>query len=99
MAVFTRDNGKAAPMEQVGRDLFIQNFSGLSTASAAAGQADLEALVQAIQQTATITVIGSFTAGTSSSVNMILEGAAIATGANSPVTGITCSNTLPAAAF
>jgi len=99
MAVFTRDNGKAAPMEQVGRDLFIQHFTGISTASAAAGQADLEALVQAIQQTSTITAIGDFTAGTDNNVSMIIEGAAIATGANSPVTGITCTNTLPATVF
>lgn len=99
MAVFTRDNGKAAPMEQVGRDLFIQHFTGISTASAAAGQADLEALVQAIQQRSTITAIGAFTAGTDNNVSMIIEGAEVATGADSPITGITCTNTLPATVF
>lgn len=99
MAVFTRVNGAAGPMEQVGRDLFIQHFTGISTASAAAGQAALEALVQAIQQTSTITAIGAFTAGTDNNVSMIIEGAEIATGANSPITGIACTNTLPATVF
>ncbi len=99
MAVFTRTNGKAAPMEQVGRDLFIQHFTGISTASAAPGQADLDALVQAIQSTSTITVIGAFVAGTDNNVTMVIEGKAIATGAGNPIAGITCTNTLPATAF
>jgi hypothetical protein len=99
MAAFTRVNGAAASMEQVGRDLFIQNFSGISTANVASGQAALESLVTAIQATATITAIGDFTAGTSGNVNMIIEGAEIAAGANSPITGITCSNTLPNKVF
>ena len=88
MATFARDNGKAAPMEQVGRDIFIKTF----TKGSAITQAELETLVQAIQQTATITAIGAFTAGTSTAVNMILEGADISNAANTPVTGITTSD-------
>lgn len=71
MAVFTRTNGKAAPMEQVGRDLFFKTFTRASIT-----QANLDALVQSVQQTSTITAIGAFTAP-ASSVNMIIEGADI----------------------
>lgn len=88
MAVFTRVNGAAAPMEQVGRDLFFKTF----TKGTAMSQADLDALVQAVQLTSTVTAIGAFTAGTSTAVNMIIEGADIANAANTPVTGITSSN-------
>lgn len=88
MAVFTRVNGAAGPMEQVGRDLFFKTF----TKGSAISQADLEALVQAIQNTSTITAIGAFTAGSSTAVNMIIEGADIANAANTPVSGITTSN-------
>jgi phosphotransacetylase len=35
----------------------------------------MEALVAKVQETSTITVIGTFTAGTSTSVNMVIEGA------------------------
>jgi VCBS repeat-containing protein len=72
MATLTRVNGAAAPMEQVGRDLFVKNFAKENMT-----QAQLESLVTAVQQTSTITVIGAFTAGTSDSVNMIIEGADI----------------------
>lgn len=92
MAKFDRTNGKAEPMEQVGRDLFFKTFSGISSASAAAGQADLDALIQAIQQTSTVTVIGAFTAGTSTSVNVVIEGTDVTNGSNSPLTGITAAD-------
>ena len=75
MAVFARVNGAAAPMEQVGRDLFFKTF----TKGSAMSQADLETLVQTVQLTSTITAIGSFSAGSSTAVNMIIEGADITT--------------------
>lgn len=73
MAVFARVNGAAAPMEQVGRDLFFKTF----TKGSAMTQAELETLVQTVQLTSTITAIGAFTAGSSTAVNMIIEGADI----------------------
>ena len=88
MAVFARVNGAAAPMEQVGRDLYFKTF----TKGTAMSQADLEALVQAIQSTSTITAIGAFTAASSTAVNMVIEGADISNAANTPMTGITTSN-------
>lgn len=88
MPAFTRTNGGAAPMEQVGRDLFFKTF----TKGSAMTQADLDNLVQALQGTVTVTAIGSFTAGTSTAVNMVIEGADVANAANTPITGITSSN-------
>lgn len=71
MPAFTRTNGGAAPMEQVGRDLFFKTFTRASIT-----QANLDALVQEIQGNATITAIGAFSAP-ASAVNMIIEGADI----------------------
>ncbi len=88
MPAFTRTNGGAAPMEQVGRDLFFKTF----TKGSAMTQADLDNLVQALQGTVTVTAIGAFTAGTSTAVNMVIEGADVANAANTPITGITSSN-------
>lgn len=68
MASFTRTNGGAAAMEQVGRDLYFKTFTRANIT-----QANLDALVQSIQQTSTITAIGAFTAP-ASAVNMIIEG-------------------------
>ena len=41
-------------------------------------QTDLNTLVEAVQLTSTVTAIGAFTAGTSDSVNMIIEGRDVA---------------------
>jgi hypothetical protein len=60
----------AAPFTAIGRDVFIKSFSKTNIT-----QTELDALVQTVQQTATITAIGAFTAGTSDVVNMIIEGA------------------------
>jgi polysaccharide deacetylase 2 family uncharacterized protein YibQ len=61
--------GYAQPFSAIGRDIFIKSFAKTN-----ATQAELNALVQAVQLTSTITAIGSFTAGTSDVVNMIIEG-------------------------
>lgn len=84
MAGFTRVNGAAAPFEAVGRNLFFKNYSKGSAMS----QADLDALVQFVQQTATVTVIGSFTAGSSTAVSMVIEGADVDTVAGYTVTNV-----------
>ena len=60
----------AAPFTAIGRTVFIKSFAKTN-----ATQAELNALVQAVQMTSTITAIGAFTAGTSDVVNMIIEGA------------------------
>jgi hypothetical protein len=60
----------SAPFEAVGRNLFFKNFDKGSAMT----QADLNELVKAVQLRATVTVIGDFTAGTSESVNMVIEG-------------------------
>lgn len=67
----TKVNGKAAPFEAVGRDLFFKTF----TKGSAISQANLDALVETVQMTSTVTAIGAFTAGSSTAVNMLLEGA------------------------
>ena len=60
----------AAPFTAIGRDVFIKSFAKTNIT-----QTELDALVQTVQLTSTITAIGAFTAGTSDVVNMIIEGA------------------------
>ena len=72
----------AAPFTAIGRTVFIKAFAKTN-----ASQADLDALVKAVQMTSTITAIGAFTAGTSDVVNMIIEGADV-----SAATGYTVAN-------
>ena len=72
----------AAPFTAIGRDVFIKSFAKTNIT-----QAELDALVQTVQLTSTITAIGAFTAGTSDVVNMIIEGADV-----SAATGYTVAN-------
>ena len=83
MAVVTKVHGFAASGEFVGRDLFFKKFAKGSAMS----QADLDALVQKVQETSTVEVVGSFTAGSSQDVSMVLSGADVAA-----VTGYTVTN-------
>lgn len=78
--------GFAQPIEAVGRDLFFKNFD--LDGSGAMSQADLEALVRAVQLTSSIEVIGSFTAGTSTSVNMVISGKDVTAVAGYTVTAV-----------
>jgi len=75
--------GFAQSYEGVGRDLFFKHFEAEGTMS----QADLEALVHAVQLNASTEVIGSFTAGTSTGVSMVVSGKDVAA-----VAGYTVSN-------
>jgi ABC-type uncharacterized transport system ATPase component len=84
MAVVTKVHGFAAPGEFVGRNLFFKNFAKGSAMS----QADLDALVQEVQKTVTIEVIGSFTAGTSTSVNMVVSGDDVSAASGYTVTNV-----------
>jgi len=62
--------GFAAPFEAIGRDVFVKHFD----MGAAMAQADLEALVHAVQMTSSIEVLGAFVAGSSTGVNMVISG-------------------------
>ena len=72
----------AAPFTAIGRDVFIKSFAKTNIT-----QTELDALVQTVQLTSTITAIGAFTAGTSDVVNMIIECADV-----SAATGYTVAN-------
>ena len=72
----------AAPFTAIGRTVFIKSFAKTNIT-----QTELDALVQTVQLTSTITAIGAFTAGTSDVVNMIIEGADV-----SAVSGYTVAN-------
>jgi len=63
------DRQNAAPFTAIGRTIWIKNFAKTNMS-----QTDLNTLVEAVQLTSTVTAIGAFTAGTSDSVNMIIEG-------------------------
>lgn len=76
--------GFAQPFAAIGREIFIKNFDF----GAAMSQADLEALVHAVQMTSTVTAIGAFVAGTSESVSMIIEGKDVSAVAGYTVTDV-----------
>jgi hypothetical protein len=62
-------SGFAKPFSAIGRDIFIKSFAKTNIT-----QAQLNAIVQEVQLTSTVTAIGDFTAGVSDVVNMIIEG-------------------------
>lgn len=84
MAFFTNVNGNAAPTEAIGREVFFKNFSKGSAMT----QADLNALVADVSTLATITVLGTFVAGTSTSVSMVIEGFDVTTSTGYVVTSV-----------
>lgn len=84
MAGFTRVHGNALPFESFGRNVYFKNFSKGSAMS----QDDLDALVQTVSQTVSICAIGTFTAGTSTSVNMMIDGGDVTTVASYTVTNV-----------
>lgn len=83
----TKVNGKVESFEAFGRDIFMKNFDKGSAIS----QANLDALMETVQLTASVSALGAFTAGTSTEVNMIVEGANIANG-NATISGYTISD-------
>lgn len=75
MADFARVNGNVvASTSQIGRAIAYINIAGLSAASVALAQADLNAATQAVETISTVTVIGAFVLDTDTEVNMIIEG-------------------------
>ena len=83
----TKVNGNVESFEAFGRDIFMKNFDK----GGAISQANLDVLVEEVSLTSTISAIGSFTAGSSTEVNMIIEGADVANG-NATITGYTISD-------
>ncbi len=80
-------HGEAQPFEAFGRDIFLKNLDK----GGAISQANLDVLVDEVSLTCTISAIGAFTAGASTEVNMIIEGADLANG-NATITGYTISD-------
>ncbi len=76
--------GFAQPFAAIGREIFIKNFD----LGAAMSQADLQALVESVQLTSSIVAIGAFTAGTSESVSMIIDGKDVTAVAGYTVTDV-----------
>lgn len=75
----------AAPFSAIGRTVFIKSFAKTNIT-----QSELNAIVQEVALTSTITAIGAFDAGTSDVVNMIIEGADVTVIAS--VGGVTVAN-------
>ena len=70
MAYTTRTHGTTGPISAVGRQEYsIKNFAKTNIT-----QAELDAIVQEVQQLNTVMIIGAFVAGTSDSINMLIEG-------------------------
>jgi hypothetical protein len=92
MAVFTRVNGKTDAFSAVGRAIALTKFAKTNMT-----QTELDAVVTVIQQTASVTAIGTdaaggFVSGTTDAVYIITEGPAPAAGNNfGGVSGVTAS--------
>lgn len=84
MAGVVRAHGYAGAGQFVSRDLFFKSFAKGSAIS----QADMDALVQTVQLTSTIEVIGNFTAGTTQTVLMVISGANVTTVSGYTVTDV-----------
>jgi hypothetical protein len=91
MAYTTRLHGATGAFSAVGRqDYFFKTFAKTNIT-----QAELDAIVQEVQQMNTIMAIGAFTAGESDTVNMLIEGKGVdnqSSGAFGSATGITITD-------
>lgn len=76
MAYTNRVHGGAAPFSAVGR----QEYSLKSFSKTNITQAELDALVTSVAQLNTIMMIGSFEAGVSDVVRMLVEGQGVSNG-------------------
>ena len=87
MAVFTRVNGKTEGFNGFGRSAQLVSFSKTNIT-----QAEADAVVQYVQLTNSITGIGSFEAGVTDVLYMLVEGPGVTAGANfGGVTGVTAA--------
>ena len=87
MAVFTRVNGKTEGFGAFGRTAQLASFSKTNIT-----QAEIDAVVQNIQLTNSITGITTFEAGVTDVVYMLVEGPGISAGSNfGGVTGVTAA--------
>lgn len=81
----TKVHGNHGAFEAIGRDIAITTFSKTNMT-----QAELDDVCDYIQNTNTITAVGTFEAGVTDVVTIITEGPAIAAGADfGGVTGVT----------
>jgi hypothetical protein len=71
---FTPANQKSGAIKNVGREFKLINIAGISDASVAAGNTDLDAELKALSTVCSITAVGAFTAGTDTEVNVMIEG-------------------------
>lgn len=87
MAVFARVNGKTEGFNGFGRSAQLVSFSKTNMT-----QAEADSVVQVVQLTNSITGIGTFEAGVTDVLYMLVEGAGVSAGANfGGVTGVTAA--------
>jgi hypothetical protein len=84
MAYTVRTHGEAGPFSAVGR----QAYSMKAFAKTNITQSELDAIVREVQQLNTIMIIGTFDAGTSDVVNMLIEGAGVDNQSSSAYAGV-----------
>ena len=83
-------NGNAATGEMIGKDINITSFAKNNIT-----QAEMDSVIIALGQTATVLGIGTFAAGSTDNVNVIYEGPAATNGSDfGGVTGVTSSATV-----
>jgi hypothetical protein len=84
MAFTTRVHGATGSFSAVGK----QEYAFKTIAKTNITQAELDAFVQEVQQLNTIMIIGTFTAGSSDTVNMLVEGKGVANQSNDTFAGV-----------
>ena len=91
MAGIAKVNGNAITGEMVGKDINITSFAKSNIT-----QAEMDAIIQALELTTTVLGIGTFVAGTTDNVNVIYEGPVATLGSHfgEGSTGVTSSATL-----
>ncbi len=87
MAIFARINGKTEGFNGFGRTAQLVSFSKTNIT-----QAEADSVVQVVQLTNSITAIGTFEAGVTDVLYMLVEGPGVTAGANfGGVTGVTAA--------
>ena len=85
MAGVTKVNGKYHTEDLVHRDLW---FKTVDIGGGAISQDDMDTMMQEIHKTSTIEVIGTFEAGVSTAVNIVISGADVTALPDSVAAGI-----------
>jgi len=84
-------NGNATTGEMIGKDINITSFAKSNMT-----QAEMDSVIIALGQTATVLGIGTFVAGTTDNVNIIYEGPVVTAGSDfgEASSGVTTSQTV-----